>query len=125
MTVETVVTAVPIDIETFDEATEDELQRPTNGERVVRLLVENDDQAFTPAEIADRTGVKRSSIGTVLRRLEDRGLVRHKGEYWAAGDEDAIREAYEFHRLLEAVDDRFGEEDLDEWREHAAESSDE
>ena len=115
---------MPIDIETFDEASEDDLEKPTNGKRVVQFLVENDEQAFTPAEIADRTDVKRSSIGTVLRRLEERGLVRHKGAYWAAGDEDAIRDAYEFHRLLEAADDRFGEEDLDEWREYAAGSPD-
>lgn len=121
MTVQTLLTGVPIDIETFDRASEDELHEPTNGEKVVRFLVRESDKAFTPAEIAERAGVKKSSISTVLRRLEDRGLVRHKGDYWAIGDEETVRDAYDFHRVLEDLDERFGEEDLDEWRKHAAE----
>lgn len=116
---------MPIGIDTFDEASEDELREPTNGERVVRFLANERDKAFTAAEIADRTAVKKSSIGTVLRRLEERDLVRHKGDYWAIGDEDAVRDAYEFHRTLEDLNDRFGEEDIEEWREHAAGYEDE
>lgn len=112
---------MPIDIETFDETDGERLSEPTNGKRVIRLLLNERDKAFTAAEIAERTAVKRSSVGTVLRRLESRGLVRHKGEYWALGDEEAVREAYDFHRTLEALDGRFGREDLEEWQQHAAE----
>lgn len=111
---------MPIDIDTFDQADETELGEPTNAERVLGFLVANDDQAFTPAEIAEGTGVKRTSIGTVLRRLEERSLVRHKGEYWAAGAENRIRDAYDLHRTLAALDDQLGEEDVDEWVAHAA-----
>ena len=120
MTIGTVVTYVPIDIETFDGASEDELGEPTNAEKVVRFLAWNDDKAFTPSEIAEGTGVKKSSIGTVLRRLEDRNLVRHRGDYWAIGDLDLVRDAYDFHRTLADLDERFGEEDHEKWREHAA-----
>ena len=120
MTPGAVATDVPIDIETFDEATENELDEPTNAEKVIRFLVRNDDRAFTPSEIAEGTGVKKSSIGTVLRRLEDRDLVRHKGDYWAIGDRETVRDAYDFHRTLADLDKRFGEEDREEWRKHAA-----
>ncbi|AQL42311.1 TrmB family transcriptional regulator [Halorientalis sp. IM1011] len=111
---------MPIDIERFDEASEADLDEPTNAERVIRFLLRNDDKAFTPSEIADGTGVKRSSMGTVLRRLEDRDLLQHKGDYWAIGDESRVREAFDFHRTLDDLDDRFGAEDIEEWREYAA-----
>ena len=112
---------MPIDIERFEDASGADLSEPTNGEKVVRFLLRNDDKAFTPSEIAERTGVKRNSVGTVLRRLEDRNLVKHKGDYWAIGDEERVRDAYDLHRTMTALNDEFGEEDLDEWREHAAE----
>lgn len=64
---------MPIDVE---EAPEAELRRtgggPTNAERVLVFLDEHDDQAFTPKEIREATGVPRGSIGVVLSRLEDR-----------------------------------------------------
>lgn len=112
---------MPIDIETFDESSTEELTDLTNGEKVVRFLASNDDKAYTPSEIADQTDVKKNSIGTVLSRLEDRDLVRHKGDYWAIGDAETVRDAYRTHRIMETLDDRYGAEDLDEWREHAAE----
>ncbi|OYR54003.1 MarR family transcriptional regulator [Halorubrum halodurans] len=111
---------MPIDIETFTEADDEELTGVTNGERVVRFLYRNDDKAFTPSEIAEATGVKKTSIGTVLRRLRERHLLEHKGDYWAIGDEETVRDAFRFHRDMDALDERLGAEDLDEWREHAA-----
>ncbi|MFB6228207.1 MAG: MarR family transcriptional regulator [Halobacteriales archaeon] len=112
---------MPIEIETFTEASDGELTGMTNAEKIVRFLYTNDDKAFTPSEIADGTDVKKSSIGTVLRRLEDRDLVRHKGDYWAIGEEEVVRDAFRFHRVLESLNDRFGSENIEEWREHAAE----
>lgn len=123
MTPETELTSMPIDIETFDGVSEEELSEPTNAEKVLRFLVANDDKAFTPSEIADGTGVKGGSVSTVLRRLEERELVRHKGEYWALDDEETVRDAYQFHRSMDDLDERFGEEDIDEWRDYAAEDA--
>lgn len=122
---ETALTSMPIDIETFDEAGEDELTEPTNAEKVIRFLLRNNDKAFTPSEIADGAGVKKNSISTVLRRLRNRDLVRHKGDYWALGDEEQIRDAFTFHQIMEDLDERFGTEDVDEWRDHAAEDGEE
>lgn len=77
---DTVRTAMPIDIETFTEASADDLIEVTNAEKVVRFLIRNNDKAFTPFEIAEGAGVKKNSIRTVLRRLEERDLMRHKGD---------------------------------------------
>lgn len=112
---------MPIDIERFTEASDEELTEPTNAEKVVRFLFRHRDKAYTPVEIAEGAGVKKSSISTVLRRLRDRNLVQHKGDYWAIGDEDRVREAFAFHQVMTELNDRFGEEDLGEWREYAAE----
>jgi len=120
MTIETALTSMSIDIETFTESADEELTTVTNAERVVRFLYRNDDKAFTPSEISEGTGVKRTSIGTVLRRLRERGLVEHKGDYWAIGDEQAVRDAFRFHRNMDALNERVGAEDLEEWRDHAA-----
>lgn len=120
MTLETVLTTMPIDIETFSEASDEELTEVTNAERVVRFLFRNDDKAFTPSEIAEGAGVKTNSISTVLRRLRERDLVKHKGDYWAIGDKETVRDAFQFHRTLDDLNERFGAEDVDEWREHAA-----
>ena len=125
MTKVTVQTVMPIDIETFTEASNGELTEVTNAEKVVRFLSQNNDKAFTPSEIADGAGVKKNSIGTVLRRLEDRDLVRHKGDYWAIGDEETVREAFRFHRVMEDLNDQFGAEDIEEWRKHATDRGDE
>ena len=54
----------------------------------MRFLAAHPDKAFTQSEIRDATGVKAGSISVVLSRLEERGLVRHKGTYWALGDDD-------------------------------------
>ncbi|ARS89856.1 MarR family transcriptional regulator [Natrarchaeobaculum aegyptiacum] len=114
---------MPIDIETFDASSEHELTGETNAERIITFLARNDDKAFTPAEIADGSGVKKGSVSTVLSRLEDKQLVRHKGEYWAIGDMDRVRDAYDFHRTVQRLDDQYGDEDLEEWQEHAAEDA--
>ncbi|WP_211330679.1 MarR family transcriptional regulator [Halalkalicoccus subterraneus] len=125
MTLETLLTNMPIDIETFTDGSSEELTEVTNAEKVVRFLYRNNDKAFTPSEIAEGASIKKSSIGTVLRRLQDRELVQHKGDYWAIGDEQRVHEAFRFHRTITDLDERFGAEDLDEWREHAAEDSSE
>ena len=117
---------MPIDVETFESSPEDRLQNggETNAERVMRFLTEHPDQAFMQSEIRDATDVKAGSISVVLSRLEDRDLVRHKGNYWTLGEDEDIAA---YSRMLEstrAANDRFGEEDMDEWLEHAVDDED-
>lgn len=117
---------MPIDIETFESAPEDRLQHggETNADRVMRFLAAHPDHAFTQSEIRDATDVKAGSISVVLSRLEDRGLVRHRGNYWALGDADDVDGYTGMYESTRAANDRFGEEDLDEWLEHAVDDAD-
>ena len=117
---------MPIDIETFESSPEDQLQYSgeTNADRVMRFLTAHPDQAFTQSEIRDATDVKTGSISVVLSRLEDRGLVRHKGNYWALGEADEVAAYASMVESTRAANDRFGEEDMDEWLEHAVDDKD-
>ena len=112
---------MPIDMETFESADGDELHYAgeTNAEKVLAFLASHPEQAFTQSEIRDATGVNGGSISVVLSRLEDRDLVRHKGHYWAIGDEDDLLADADFRLSARAANDRFGEEQLAEWVEHA------
>ncbi|WP_436936496.1 MarR family transcriptional regulator [Halovenus marina] len=112
---------MPIDIETFESSPEDRLQHSgeTNADRVMQFLAAHPEQAFTQSEIRDATNVKAGSISVVLSRLEDRGLVRHKGNYWALGEADEVAAYVSIVESTRAANDRFGEEDMDEWLEHA------
>ena len=112
-----------IDIETFENAPEEELRSLSNPEKVLRFLLANDDKAFKAAEIASGADVNNNSISTVLGRLEERELVRHRGEYWAIGDEDRIRSFEKYRRATERLNDRYGAEDREEWRAHAPDQS--
>lgn len=83
---------MPIDIGRFNEASMEalDIREGTQPHRILLFLAENHDQAFTQTEIHEATDIKRSSVGAVLSRLQDRGLVRHKGRYWAIAEEDRL-----------------------------------
>jgi Mn-dependent DtxR family transcriptional regulator len=114
-----------IDIERFEKEDPEAFENATNAERVIAFLTKNDDRAWKQAEIADRAGVKRGSIGPVLRRLHERNLVRHKGEYWAITDDrERLEAATDLHRITDALDERHGEEQKSEWVFDNAEPTD-
>lgn len=117
---------MPIDIETFESAPPDRLQNggETNADRVMRFLAAHPDKAFTQSEIRDATDVKAGSISVVLSRLEDRGLVRHKGNYWALGESDDVAAYVSMVESTRTANERFGEEDVEEWLEHAVDDED-
>lgn len=110
---------MPIDIDTFERESTFEGEEPTNAERVLGFLTRNDDKAWTRAEIADGTDLDPNVVSSVLNRLKDRQLVRHKSPYWALGNRERVRRAYDFSDTLDALNEQLGEEDMDEWRENA------
>lgn len=83
---------VPINIDRFEEEPADvlDLQEGTQPYRILQFLATNSEQAFTQTEIHEATDIKRGSVGAVLSRLEDRGLVRHRGRYWAIAEDDRL-----------------------------------
>lgn len=83
---------MPISIDRFEEDPVEvlDIAEGTHPARILRFLVEHDDQAFTQSEIAGGTDISRGSVGGALTRLEDRGLVRHRGRYWAIAEDDRL-----------------------------------
>ncbi|OAQ51789.1 hypothetical protein HTG_15515 [Natrinema mahii] len=108
---------MPIDIERFEEDPVTELRANgrTNAEEILSFLASSPEQAFTPNEIHEATCVARGSVGVVLSRLEDRGLVRHRGEYWAVADDEDPEQTLTALATARAATDRLGPEDPDEW----------
>lgn len=106
---------MPIDIETFDRNSSFE-ETATNAERIVSFLIENDDQAFQRDEIAEGVGIDPNTASSVLSRLKERGLVRHKPPYWAIGDPERVRAALDLERDIQQLNERLGPESMEEWR---------
>ena len=108
---------MPIDIDRFEEGSVEQLRAggPTNAEEILGFLAAHPGQAYTPKEIHEATSVARGSVGVVLSRLEERGLVRHRGDYWALGDGEGVETTLSSMGVARAVTERFGPEDPDEW----------
>ena len=92
----------------------------TNSHRILEFLSNNFDQAFRPIEVAEATGVEKTSTGIILERLRIRGLLRNKDIYYTV-DPDALPRLQGMHLSMETVDKRFPREDKSEWDEYAIE----
>lgn len=105
---------MPIDIAQFEADLESalELREGTQPYRILQFLAEHDEQAFTQTELHEATGIKRGSVGAVLSRLEERGLVRHRGRYWAIAEDDRLASyaAQKSAGSTSIADDYYGEE---------------
>lgn len=114
---------MPIDTEMFESTPGDRLQYDgkTSADRIMEFLAAHPDKAFTQSEIRKATGVKAGSISVVLSRLKDRGLVRHRGTYWALGEADDVATYTSFAQSTRTANDRFGSEQMDGWVEHVVE----
>lgn len=58
-----------------------------------------------------------------LAHAKKRDLVRHIDHYWTLGEDQHIATYAAMYHSMEAFNDCFGEEDIDEWIEHAADES--
>ncbi|WP_435064370.1 MarR family transcriptional regulator [Halobaculum sp. EA56] len=72
---------MPVDFESYRPT--DLPDEGTNGRRILEFLADRPDLGYRAGELAAELDIPRGSVGTTLSRLEERGLVRHKGEYWA------------------------------------------
>jgi predicted transcriptional regulator of viral defense system len=83
---------MPIDTDQFESEPEDilDINQGTQPHAILTILASNDDQAFTQTEIEAVTDIPRGSVGVVLSRLENRGLVRHRGRYWAISEGERL-----------------------------------
>jgi DNA-binding IclR family transcriptional regulator len=83
---------MPINIDRFEDDPEDilDIKEGTQPHAILTFLTANDKQAFTQTEIHEATDIPRGSVGVVMSRLEDRGLVRHRGCYWAIRKDERL-----------------------------------
>jgi len=105
---------MPISIDEFDAeaAAVLDIAEGTQPYRILQFLATNSEQAFTQTEIHEATGIKRGSVGAVLSRLDDRGLVRHRGRYWAVAEDERLA-SYAAQTAASSdstTDDYYGEE---------------
>jgi DNA-binding transcriptional ArsR family regulator len=99
---------MPVDFETHDaDDPRIDLSEGTNARRLLSFLLEHDGMGYTPAELAEATGVTRGSVGPTLHRLEAAGLVRHKEPYWAAAEDDRVAAATASVLGIESAEDSF------------------
>ena len=95
---------MPVDFERY--CPTDLPDEDTNGRRILEFLAANPELGYRAGELAAELDIPRGSVGTTLSRLESRGFVRHKGEYWAINPD-----AYDAHTAsvigLNAVADQF------------------
>lgn len=108
---------MPIDIEQFEDGPEEALRAGgrTNAEAILGFLSGHDDQAFTPKEIHEATAIPRGSVGVVLSRLKERGLVRHRGEYWAVSRDAEVDTTLAALSTARTASERLGPEDPEDW----------
>jgi len=110
---------MPIDRETFENASEDELKEISVPQQVLGFLAAHDERAFKPREIASQVGIDEGAVSTALSRLKDRELIEHKATYWAVIDDGRLDGYSGYERATALFNEQLGEEDKAAWREHA------
>lgn len=112
-----------IDITEFESADPDEFGGESPTGRIVSFLASHDDRAWKAATIAERTGIDTDTVSSLLSRLKDRDLVRHKSPYWAiTDDESRLAEARRLHETTERYDEQFGQKDPEAWETEDSET---
>ncbi|QAU11506.1 ArsR family transcriptional regulator [Halorubrum sp. BOL3-1] len=85
---------MPVDFGTYEPGNPRvDLSEGTNARQLLEVLLEHPTVGYTPAELAEATGIPRGSIGPTLQRLETADLVRHKEPYWGAAEDDRLAAA--------------------------------
>jgi Mn-dependent DtxR family transcriptional regulator len=105
---------MPVGIDEFESG--DLPERPSVPEQVINYLHTHQDAAFTRSEIATTIDESPNTVGTALTRLKERGLVRHRGQYWAiTEDEQRVAAAYDLHDVSEQLDEADGGIESERW----------
>lgn len=90
-----------------DEKSRIDLSPDTTQGTVYHFLLDNADRAFRQREIASVLDIPPGSVGPTLSRLEERGLLEHRGPYWRIDETQHALASAASHGLA-AADDRDG-----------------
>lgn len=122
---------MPISDEEFQRIDSDgpriDLSPDTTQGTIYRFLLQNATKAFRQREFVDALDVPHGSVGPTLARLEEHGLVEHRGRYWKI-DDSAHAVATATHlgtATAEARDGGFSNDTVETWMETAVEPIDE
>jgi predicted transcriptional regulator len=111
---------MPVQFDTYDaEKGRIDLTEGSNATMILTFLAEHPEQGFTPGEIHESIDIAYGSVGPTLKRLAERGLVRHKAPYWAIGHDDHLATYAGMQSTIDAIEERFGAEDPDDWLQNA------
>lgn len=116
---------MPISEDEFRTIDEDapviDLASDTTQGKVYQFLLENADKAFRQREIVDAVDVPRGSVGPTLNRLEEYGLVDHRGRYWKIADAEHATASAGLLGAATAdeIDGGFSDAEVDAWMETA------
>jgi hypothetical protein len=115
---------MPIDRDTFENTSEDELEELSVPDQALRFLAANDNHVFKAREIPSQIGLDEGAVSTALSRLNDRGLVEHKATHWSVTDDAECLNGYSgYERATALFNDQLGAEDKESWREHVPQQS--
>lgn len=113
---------MPVNFEEYEDRTADSglsFDPDTHAYEILSFLGEHPETGFKPGEIAEETGIKPGSVRGTLKRLEDRGLVRHAEPFWAIGDDDRVAALSGTLLSLKAIGDRYADDEFEGWEETA------
>lgn len=108
---------MPISTDRFTHLDEDSitLAEGTNAHEIMAFFVTHPEEAFRRSELIEQTEVKEGSIGPTLQRLRERGLVRHRQNYWALGHEEHLGQVAGLTSTFEAINRHYEPETRDDW----------
>ena len=122
---------MPISKDEFQSIDEDgpsvpDLAPDTTQGAVYHFLLEHAHQAFRQREIVDAVDVPDGSVGPTLKRLEEHGLVEHRGRFWTIADAEHAVASAGMHGAATADerDGGFSDDDVEAWMETAVDPID-
>lgn len=116
---------MPISNDEFRTIDEDgpilDLAPDTTQGKIYLFLLQNADKAFRQREIVDAVDVPQGSVGPTLTRLEQHGLVDHRGRFWKIADAEHAVASAGLHgaETADDIDGGFSDEAIEEWMETA------
>jgi predicted transcriptional regulator len=111
---------MPIPRDRFEAIDDGGIMSKTDAEQIIEFLLRNQDFAYRMNEITQELDIPRGSVGLVLKRFEDDGVVVHRNRYWAIDESyAATREGTSFTSATAVEYDDGKGFDTDAWTETA------
>ena len=106
---------MPIAVETLLKGARASDVGDSNPARVMSFIRATPGEAWRSVEIADALGIEIHTLGAVLRRLLQRGLLDKQGLYWFQPTELEGAKLATTHATTQDLNERLGPENPDDW----------